>query len=196
MKKIIMLVCVLGLVSGCRNYYSWDTRYDENGKVVGISGSAYESKFTRKSVNIISEVEAFKVVLADPTTAAISPEVALGWGVFALLEKDVNPGEDLVFYRESRSMFGYAITGRTLLYISNHGTKPFKPHIKSESKTLSLYIHFVKVYRDGQKTVIDIKNPEDIPKGVEIKGVATGNHELVVPALDKLKDLTDKKDKK
>ena len=176
MNKILLfglMLCLL-ILTGCRNFYDWSAEYDKEGNILKSSGMAYESKFTRKSVNIISEVQAIKLVINDPTTASMLPQLILGWGSLAFLEKDILPGERLVYYKETTSMFGHAVTGKTMLYIDNQTEN----NVNIESKPILLIdLPFLKVGMPPQRTVVYIGDKENPP---DILGITEGDAEIKI----------------
>ena len=132
-KKILSIIFpfIFMFIAGC-NSYNVETQYDGDGKITQQTYSSVESKFTRKSVNFITEVEAIKVTTSEPTSGTFFPQVALGWFWTAFLEQDLKANGKIVFYKESKSMFNSTITGKTFLYIENN-SKDTK-HIKAEIK--------------------------------------------------------------
>ena len=114
MKKYVLLCMLVMLVSGCRNFY----QYQKDGEIF----TAYQSKFTNKSVNVITECETARATTGFTADSPV-PNVSFGWWWTALLETNLQPGGKLIFYKESHSMFTNTITGTTFLYVENNSKK-------------------------------------------------------------------------
>jgi hypothetical protein len=160
--KVIKLLAVMVLlfISGCRNFYDGTTEYDSDGNITKQTYSAMQSKFTNKSVNFITEVQAIKATMTDPMTGGIFPQVDLGWFWTAFMEQNIKDGGRLVFYKESHSMFGQAITGKTLLYIENTSGKEKKITVTCKPKFL-IDLPGIKIGAGGNIVNVKIENVKD-----------------------------------
>ena len=147
--KRLLLCGLLCCVVGCRNLYVIE-------KPNGVKITAYQSKLTNKSVNIISEVQAIKVSTGMSAESPI-PNVSLGWWWIALLEANLESGGRLIFYKRSQSMFSKTITGTTFLYIENDTKTTKKVKVESKPKYF-LDLPMIKIGIGDNITKINISD--------------------------------------
>lgn len=115
---IMCYIIILSLLVSCStNSYEYTKEYTK------IS----ESKFTHKSVNVISEVSGFKVS-SGMTASQPLPQLALGWYWVAFIEVPV--GYDLDFKKTNSSMISGEVSSTTHITLINRTNKPVKVTIK------------------------------------------------------------------
>ena len=182
MKKIVVLLSLLSIV-GCRNLSTYDIKYDKSGKVVSAKGTLYESKFTHKNVNIITDCTVFKVTTGAQADSAI-PSVSMGWFWTALLELGLYSDGELCFYKKTYNLISDKPAGETFLYIRN-GTKT-KQNIKVESRPrYFLDLPFFKIGVGPNKTKVIITPDKKNSKPPYILTKTTGGNEIEVVNITK-----------
>ena len=180
MRFTIIIGLLAVILAGCRNFSSMTETYDNTGKVASRTLTEYKSKFTKKDVGIMTEVEAFKVTTSpDVSSGTVLPTVSLGWFWSVLLDLNMKDKEEMLFVKTNTHWFVNNTSGITMLYIKNNTGKKQNVKIKSKPKFF-IDLPMLKFGLPGNDTTVNIPRKSDKDMVPIVKTMTSGDNHITI----------------